>query len=377
MTNFDPLEILGRHSMTPLEPESTFADSLLAELLENLHSGADSEGTAAPVINIDALDLDEDDRPTGRRFSGPMLTLALTAAAAVLVVLGLNLFGDDRITTDPVDTTTTTTTIVADAAEQPQTPNVRNARTWQQTVDGLGLLKAQDCALVSLPFRSLRATFPDDAVLEGFFKGEQDLLMPVEDVPALLDQGEAFIAAHLDLLSKDVEFADERRAGYGRILEVISDIRTGLAQTTGDVVDVTALFQAGANVGPTNCPLETVIGATQGLASEFTNYSADEPGFGGMGIQAGYRCLAAAAVIAGLQETIEDPSAVSDQRIRNYLQYYETTFVEREPDTAFLDLKASWDSSTTDPASFLAEFENYRATEPDGLVCPLDAGFGE
>ena len=376
MANSDPLEILGRHSMTPLEPEPTFADPLLSELLNKLESGTDSESAGTPVMQIDDLDLDEDDGPAGRRFSGPMLMVALTAAAVVLVLLGIGLFGDDRITTDPVDTTTTTTTIVAEAAEPPQPPNVRNARTWQQTVDGIGLLRAQDCALVSIPFRILRATFPDDSVLEGFFKGEQDLVMPVEDVPALLDQGEAVIIAHLDLLSKDVEFADERRAGFERVLEIVSELRTGLSQTTDDVVDVTALFQAGANVGPSNCPLETVIGATQGLASEFTNYAADEPGFGGMGLQAGYRCLATAAVTAGLQEAIEDPSAVSDRRISNYLEYYETTFVESEPDATFLDLKASWDAGMN-PSSFLTEFEGYRSTEPDGLICPLDTGFGE
>lgn len=381
MTNSDPLEILKRHSMTPLEPAEDVADSLLAKLSQQLDASAGDRSLVVPILDVRPTD-DNGGSGAARRSHGPMLMVVLSAAALVLVLLGFvgtRLFDDDRVSTDPSTTTTvaptSTTTTLNGAADLPQPPSVTNARTWQEVLDVRGPLGSQDCVLGGLLIFMIRGASEGDLSFRDSWLEDRDF------VASILPQFERVVAAHLDVLrgSGPADQASRYEVALAAIRETIADLPADSSEQADLGSALGPLLEALQQV-TTNCPVDKWSVAQGQLMRALQAYGSDAPDFGGMGRPALERCMLSAALSAGFDEWQESPNDGISERFENYWAAYDGSYTDGEVDERLREFVARSAQLQDDAAgvqALAADFTAFRSSEPDGLICPLDTGFGE
>ncbi len=269
----------------------------------------------------------------------------------------------------PEDTTTTTVPDV----EDPVTTTVRPASlaSWTEYVEVVEPWQAQNCALFAL-WGSLPSTIDINAqlvnvdILDGQL--DQPIMRDSDSALAWIDIARPFAHARLNVFEGHwPEMADV----YSRFLVALDDAEANAQLATevdlgpamvewSDPLDGSSVSACGTYAGP--------------LAGPLQEYGSDAPQFG-VGKPALQRCVAAAALRSMLTE-YETGQLDVLPAIDATMRFMEALFTDRPIDANLAEIIEGW-RTADDPsaAAVVAELDAYRASEPDGALCPLDQGW--
>lgn len=333
--------------------------------------------------------------------------IAIAAAAAIALIVAVSVLGgDDEGGLDVVDTTTTTT--VADTSTtvppastttRPRTtvppPPAGQAQSWPEFVDEVGRSAAIVCAVEGTSqwaddhedIRLLVEELSSEPELVGFGSNDYfdlystslllhrsvvaDLVAEADDELRLVLDDD-YLAAVDDLIAAFIEVEDDASDGE-------ADIRPAQAATEA---------WWGAWKNEFNCPFSHFSGANP-VGNRIQRYSYD-PADGGFDRPAAVRCVAATTVRVALADAVERGETASvGGRVGQAFDVYLAYWPDRERDPVAVELANRWrdrqvsdgalltSDDTAIAASVLAEFEEYRRSEPEGAgsLCPSDPGF--
>ncbi len=365
------------HSIEGEDPSADFVATLRERIVaEETASMELAEGRDLAVTVVLRPELEERNVRTKR-------WMLVGLAAAVVLIAGVAALNGDsdeggieavNQPENPPSADETPGTAIVPDAEDSVTTSARPTElfSWTEYVEVVEPWQAQNCAFFAL-WNSLPSTIRinADLVTVDIVDGQLDQPIMRDSVEALdwISVARPFAQARLnvfeghwpemvDVYSRLLVALDEAEANAQLATEV--DLGPALAEWS-DPLDGAPISACGTYGGPLGGPLE--------------EYGADEPTLGGMGRPALHRCVAAAALRSMLTEHESGRPDVLPA-IDATMRFMEALFTDRPIDTSLDEIIDGWQGAD-DPsaAAAVARLDAYRASEPDGALCPLDQGW--